>query len=253
MIVTILKHAWDLYRKHFGVVAAVVVVIWLPLDLLSSYMDYFVFDPDDIRRSFKFSQFLDNFVGIIATAGVISIGYTSYLGQYPSFGGAMSIGAGSWGRMWWTRFLTALALILGLLLLVIPGIYLLVRLALVEPIAVCERVSGSAAMRRSFELTKGRFWQVFLLGLVFGGVMIAALACVVLPIIFIPALDHWLVDATTSLIADLVGAFGTLCVLSAYVAFSANQNPAEPGAAPNGRPATQLGNSGVTGVPPSVS
>jgi hypothetical protein len=253
MTAAILKHAWDLYRKHFGVITAVVVVIWLPLDLLSSYMDHFVFDPDDIRKSFKFSQFLDNFVGIIATAGVISIGYTSYLGQHPSFGGAMAIGANSWGRMWWTRFLTGLALILGLLLLVIPGIYLLVRLALVEPVVVCERVSGSSAMRRSFELTKGRFWQVFLLGLVFGAVMVAPLACVILPAILIPALDHWLVDATTSLFAELVGAFGTLCFLCAYVAFSANQDVAEPCAAPNGGPGTRLGNSGVNEGPPSVS
>jgi hypothetical protein len=253
MIAAILKHAWDLYRKHFGVVAAVVVVIWLPLDLLSSYMDYFVFDPDDIRKSFKFSQFLDNFVGIIATAGVISIGYTSCLGQHPSFGGAMRIGASSWGRMWWTRFLTGLALILGLLLLIIPGIYLLVRLALVEPVAVCERVSGPTAMRRSFELTKGRFWQVLLLGLAFGAMMIAALACVIVPIILIPALDHWLVDAATSLFADFVGAFGTLCVLCAYISFSAIQNAAKSDAAPNGGPATPLGNSGVTEELPSVS
>src|SRR5439155_4315972 len=135
------------------------------LELLSSYMDYFVFGQDDFRKSFKFAQFLENFFGIIATAGVISIGYSSLSGGLPAFGSALSSGVGAWGRMWWTRFLSALALIVGLLLLVIPGIYLLVRLALVEPIVVCERVSGSTAMRRSFDLTRGRFWQVFRLGL----------------------------------------------------------------------------------------
>lgn len=252
MITAILRQAWSLYWKHFGVVAAVVVVIWLPLDLLSSYMDYFVFDPEDFRKSFKFYQFLDNFVGIIATAGVISIGYISCLGQSPSFRDAMSVGMSSWGRMWWTRFLTGLALVLGFLLLIIPGFYLLVRLALVEPIAVCERVSGSEAMRRSFELTKGRFGQVFLLGLAFGAVIITALACVIVPTILIPALDHWLVDATTSLIADVVGAFGTLCILCAYVSFSTTHPMAEHEAAPKGGPATQLRNSGVAEGPPSV-
>ncbi|MBK8475311.1 MAG: glycerophosphoryl diester phosphodiesterase membrane domain-containing protein [Opitutaceae bacterium] len=206
-----------------------VVVIWLPLDLLSSYMDFFVFDPEDFRRSFRFSQFLDNFVGIIATAGVISIGYSASLGSQPSFGSALSVGASSWGRMWWTRFLTGLAIIFGLLLLIIPGVYLFVRLALVEPVAVCERVSGPDALRRSFELTEGRFWQVFCLGLVLGGVMIAAVVCVVLPSILIPAADHWLIDAATSLLADLVGAYGTLCVLCAYLSFSEVQGLAELG------------------------
>jgi len=215
------------------VLCAVIVVIWLPLDLLSSYMDYFVFGPDDLRKSFKFSRFLDNFIGIIATAAVISIGYSSCAGERPAFGSAMSVAARAWGRMWWTRFLTGLMLVLGLLLLIIPGLYLLVRLALVEPVAVCERVSGSTAMRRSFELTRGRFWQVFLLGLAFGAVIIAAMACVVLPPLFIPALDHWLVDAGTSLVADVVAAFGTLCLLCAYVSFS-NHHPLPPPPATGG-------------------
>jgi len=224
----ILKHAWNMYRTNFGVIAAVILAICLPIDLLSSYMDYFVFDPDDLRKSFKFSRFLENFIGIIATAAIISIGYKANLGERSSFRSAMSTGLSSWGRMWWTRCLTGLALLLGLLLLIIPGLYLFVRLALIEPVAVCERVSGSTAMRRSFELTKGRFWQLVLLGLVFGVILVILIACIVIPAIFIPALDHWLVDAATSLVADFIGAYGTLCLYSAYVTLSAN--PIMPGA-----------------------
>jgi hypothetical protein len=223
----ILRDAWKLYRRHFGVIVAAVVVIWLPLEVLSSYMDYFVFDPDDFRKSFKFSQFLDNFVGIIATAAVIAIGYSSCSGETPAFGKAMNVGARSWGRMWWTRFLTGISIVFGLLVLIVPGIYLMVRLALVEPVAVCERVSGTTAMRRSFELTRGRFWQVFLLGLIFGGVFFAAMACIILPTVFIPALDHWLIDATAFLLTDFVAAYGTLCLLCAYISFIKVQNTTE--------------------------
>ncbi len=223
-------------------------------------MDYFVFGPDDFRKSFKFYQFLDNFVGIIATAGVISIGYTSCLGQRPSFRGAMSVGANSWGRMFWTRFLAALALVLGLVLLIIPGIYLLVRLALVEPVAVCERISGSTAMRRSFELTKG----TILAGSFFYGspsgrddrcTRMRNPSCDLHP-----GTDTWLVDATTSLLTDLVAAFGTLCWFCAYAYLASERNLAGSGsredcppaslitgqAGPTWGPATQLGNSGAT-------
>ena len=163
-----------------------------------------------------------NFIGIIATAAVISVGHKASLGERSSFRSAMSTGATSWGRMWWTRFLSGVAIILGCLLLFAPGLYLMIRLALVESIAVCEHVSGSTAMRRSFELTRGRVWKLFLLGVAFGTIMIILMGCVVLPAIFIPALDHWLVDAATSLVADFVGAYGTLCLLSAYVTLSAN-------------------------------
>jgi hypothetical protein len=220
MISVVLKQAWKLYRAHFGVIAAVVIVIWLPLNLLSSYMDYFVFEEDDFRKSFKFYQFLDNFVGIIATAGVIFIGYTTYFGQSISFGKAMNVGLGSWGRMWWTRFIWALVIILGILLLIIPGLYLIVRLAFVEPIAVCERVSGIAALRRSFELTKGRFRQVALLGFVFITITLVPIVLLILPAIFFPVLDHWLIDATTTLFADIIGAFGILCFVCAYAILS---------------------------------
>lgn len=227
MTAAILKQAWSVYRSNFVVIAAVILVICLPIDLLSSYMDYFVFDPDDFRKSFKFSRFLDNFIGIIATAAIIWIGHAASKGERPSFGGAMRTGGSSWGLMWWTRFLSGLVLVLGFLLLVLPGVYLLVRLALIEPVVVCERASGSAAMRRSFELTKGRFWKLFGLGLIFGAIMIAIVACIVVPAILIPALDHWLVDAASTLIADFVGAYGTLCLYSAYVTLSANLNTTE--------------------------
>jgi hypothetical protein len=69
----ILKQAWQTYRQHFPVILMVVVAVWTPLELLSSYMDAFVFGEDDFRKSWKFAQFLDNFFGIIATAGVIFI------------------------------------------------------------------------------------------------------------------------------------------------------------------------------------
>jgi membrane-anchored glycerophosphoryl diester phosphodiesterase (GDPDase) len=155
--------------------------------------------------------------------------------------------------MWLTRFLTGFCVIFGLLLLIIPGIYLAIRLALAEPVAVCERVSGSTAMTRSLQLTKGRFWNMLLLVLAFVAVIVAALACVILPVVFVPALDHWLVDAITALVCDIIAAFGILCMLCAYVAFSTDQNLAEPSTAPNDAPATSVDNPGVTEGPPSVS
>src|ERR1051325_1433046 len=200
----ILKQGWQLYCQHFGIVAAVILTVWLPLELLSSYMDYFVFGTDDFRKSFRFARFLENFFGIIATAGVISIGYSSLRGEQPGFGSALGSGFNAWGRMWWTRLLTALVLLAGFIVLIIPGVYLSVRLALVEPIAGCERISGVTAMRRSFELTRGRFWLIFRLGLVLLGLFILIIAVVVLPTVLIPALDHWLVDATTQLIGDVL-------------------------------------------------
>jgi len=221
----ILKQTWQTYRQHFRVILMVVVAVWTPLELLSSYMDAFVFGEDDFRKSWKFAQFLDNFFGIIAAAGVIFIGHQALTGQRATFRSAIATGFNSWGRMWWTRFLTGLALVVGLLLFIIPGVYLLVRLSLVEPVAVQERVSGTTAMRRSYALTEGHFWLVFRLGIVLLGVFIVPLLLIMVTQL-IPALDHWLIDAATQLVCDVVVSFGTIALVIVYSHFNNEQTTA---------------------------
>jgi membrane-anchored glycerophosphoryl diester phosphodiesterase (GDPDase) len=106
---------------------------------------------------------------------------------------------------------------------IIPGVYLLVRLSLVAPVAVQERISGSAAMRRSFALTEGRFWLVFRLGLVLVVLLILPVVVLSLPSAFIPALDHWLMNTATMLMCDTVIAFWSIAFVTAYSHFNNEQ------------------------------
>jgi hypothetical protein len=188
----------------------------------------------------------------------------------------MSSGVSSWGRMCWTRWLTyittglsvGLVFILGLFLLqfltlktyafafggiliVIFVSYWLVRLAVVEQVAFCEHVSGVTAMRRSFELTRGRFWQVFLLWLVVVALDITAIAFY-LPSIFTPALDNWIVDAIVGTIADVVLAFGELCLFSTYLCLSQSRDIDEP-EFPANTPVVSVANSANPYEPPSAT
>jgi hypothetical protein len=75
-------------------------------------------------------------------------------------------------------------------------------------------------MKRSFELTKNRFWPTFRLGLVLLLLLIVPGALVILPTAFIPALDHWLIDAAAQLAGDVIAAFGTVALLCGYNAYS---------------------------------
>ena len=74
--------------------------------------------------------------------------------------------ARSMGMVWvviGVSILVGLATVVGIVLLIIPGIILACRLAISVPAAVVEKESPVAAMARSMELTKGFFWQMFLL------------------------------------------------------------------------------------------
>ena len=70
--------------------------------------------------------------------------------------------------MYFVKYLLAsLAIGLGLMLCVLPGIYLAVRLVFVEYIAAIEpELSVSETFSKSMNLTKDRFWQLFGYGIV---------------------------------------------------------------------------------------
>ena len=220
----ILSQAWKIFTERLWVVAAAVMIIWIPCELLSSYMDNFVFAEDDFRKSFKFEQFLDNFFGIISTAGVIFIALHFRSGFSVGFGQALGTGLSSWPRMWWTRFLTNVVLILSFILLLVPFIYLYPRLCLVESVVVNEQISGVAAMKRSFELTRGRYWLFCRLALALSLLLgIPSIILVILPE-FIPMIDHWLVDAAIYVVCDVMAAYGTISLYCAYEASTLKQD-----------------------------
>ncbi|WP_038166575.1 hypothetical protein [Verrucomicrobium sp. BvORR106] len=216
MLAEILGNAWQLYRKHFVLITAITLIVWGPLEFLSGYMDTFVFDPEDMRRSFKFYQFLDNFFGIIAIGATLALVDASTLGQRVTLGGSFSAGLQAWGRLWWSRFLSMLLIVLGLVALILPGIYLLVRLSQVETLAVCESISGPAAMRRSFELTKGQFWPLFGLGMLFLLVVVLYFGVLLVPALLFPEYENWLVDAGIALVSDVVFAYATVAGYTTY-------------------------------------
>jgi len=65
------------------------------------------------------------------------------------------------GALLGVSVLTGLGVGLGLLFLVVPGVILFTRWSLSVPVVMLEGLSPRAAMRRSSELVRGRWWSVF--------------------------------------------------------------------------------------------
>ena len=57
--------------------------------------------------------------------------------------------------------LAGVGIALGLLLLIVPGLFLLTRWVLVTPVVVLEQRRATDALRRSWDLVKGSGWTVF--------------------------------------------------------------------------------------------
>lgn len=212
----IFQQAWQIFGSNRSSILALVLIVWIPLELIQSYADYFVFAEDDFAKSFRLARLLDNTFGIIATGGVIFIGREVLVGRKTTLNMAFSMGCGAWGRMVWTRYIYGMTIILGLLLLVIPGLYLCVRLAFIDQVVYEEKINGSKAMRRCFELTKGHFWFLLRFQLAIIGLVAIPILILIVPTLFIPAMDHWLYDAGVTLVLDVVIAFGTIALLLVY-------------------------------------
>ena len=79
--------------------------------------------------------------------------------------------------------LYALGLVLGFLLLILPGIWLYVAWAFATPALLVEGLRGRKALGRSFGLVKGRWWRTF--GVLTVGFILAAIISTVVQGVFL--------------------------------------------------------------------
>lgn len=107
--------------------------------------------------------------------------------------------------LWWPLLLVTLmvgvAVIFGFMLLIIPGIWMAVRLAFAEIYLVVEGLTPLAAMRKSHDTTKELFWVILL-----------AVVIVYVPLIALSFLSEWMMDtyggsSALGIVADTMIAF----------------------------------------------
>lgn len=128
-------------------------------------------------------------------------------------------------------FLTALGIVGGTFLLIVPGVYLLTVWAVVAPVIVIERRRVTEALGRSRQLVRGSGWPV--LGAVLVGFLIAAIASLGLTAMATAIVDGEIVDLVFTVLAQTVAA--PVAALIASVLYFRlveihAQRPAEPAA-----------------------
>jgi hypothetical protein len=214
----ILNCGLQLYISNLAAIVIVTLVIYTPLQFFHSYMDYFVFAEDDLRSSFRLQRALYAFFGIIATAGVIAIGDAAMRGEPLSAWEALGEGLSAWPRMFWSRLLANFLLLAAFLALIIPGIYVFFRLAILEPVAVIEHRSGIGCIKRAYQLTQRRFWLMFgVLGSAYAIVILVGFA-MAMPLALFPEIDHWLLDIAMSLLVHVIESIAPILMVAVYFA-----------------------------------
>jgi hypothetical protein len=206
-----------LFLTRFPTFAAITLVVWGPLELFQSYFNYFIFDAEDLAASFRLSLILDWLFGIIVAGSVTAIGAAQLDGERLTWWTGLVRGLSAWPRLFGTRFVAGILLALAFLLMVLPALYLGVRFALAEPVAVVERRVGMAALKRSLALTNGAFFRYLGLCLCTIGPLLVLNMATGAPGTLVPELNHWLVDAALMSVLDLAITWMTLVILAAYM------------------------------------
>lgn len=162
----ILDTSFTLCRRHFGPLATVALVctgVPLVLRLFLEASGGF-FENIVLGLLYALALVVLNLVASAATVFIVS---ESYLGRPLSAREALRRSTPYVGRILVCSLLMTLAVGLGFIFLVVPGIIFAVGLVVAIPAVVLEpRVSATAALSRSWALTSGARWRIFGLGLV---------------------------------------------------------------------------------------
>jgi len=104
-----------------------------------------------------------------------------YLGRATSIGQSLSRAKSELGTLFGVLFLNGLVMILGLLLLIIPGFYMMCRLCVAVPAALLENLGPRDSLERSFALTKDNAGRAFLIYLLYFVILYAAVILFAIP------------------------------------------------------------------------
>jgi hypothetical protein len=189
------RNAWMLFRLVVLIVAPVsVLTTLLTLSATPLEEDFFTVDEttgepilaDDFGTSvgtavagFGLAAVLAFLASTLATAACFKAVADAYLGAEPSWRVSLSYVVRRLHSVLWVTFLVGLVTIVGLILCILPGIYLWVGCGVAIPVLLTENVRGSAALGRSRALVRGHWWRTFgvlLLGAILTAIVGGAIA-----------------------------------------------------------------------------
>lgn len=132
------------------------------------------FDMGLLQRSLFISSALDVALMPIYWGATLFYLQSVLQGRPLGTGQALAASLTCWGRLLVTYILSVLAISFGLVLLLVPGIYIGVRLAFAEFFCVMEGKGALESLRASWDSTADFFWPLLQgLALIFGVLMLA--------------------------------------------------------------------------------
>lgn len=226
----VLDEAWTLFTRFFVRFFAIAIVVFVVINLLYALAVTALTDGDDGAFAL---------LGILGFAAAV-VGTTWLQGAFvyavqdardgtfeATLGQTFSRVSSSIGTLLVAGLLAGLGIALGLLLLVVPGLFLLTIWAVIAPVIVVERTGAFSSFGRSRALVRGHGWKVFAIVLITG--LLSAIAGALLQAAFssLPRFLEILIGNTIA--QSVVAPFGAIALALTYFRLrDAHGEPAVP-------------------------
>ncbi|WP_263264774.1 YciC family protein [Pseudomonas sp. RIT-PI-S] len=153
---TIVQDSLYFFRTHLFAI----VRLCLPLLVLQSLAEQLVDQHVESEARGAFDILVGLLFYPIYTGALILYLDSRSNGEQPPLKLLLAMGLRLWPRFALLAAISSLAILLGMALYLLPGLWLMARLAFAEYLLVLRGLGPWAAIKQSFELTRGPFWRV---------------------------------------------------------------------------------------------
>jgi hypothetical protein len=216
--------------RHWKVLAICVVVLVGPMNviqvLLRASIDPNAFETGDATTTTDdFGPALVGLLGSVVLSGLaFLVSFTAcfkavadaWLGASPAVGRSLRLGARRLGAVLVAWIVWIVLLVIGLVLLIAPGVYLGVILCLTLPALLFEGIGPFRALGRSRSLVKGRWWPT--LGLLLVGYLLVSIIGAIIQAILIGIAGASGSSVVPAAIATVIGSTISNAITTPYLA-----------------------------------
>lgn len=162
----LLGDALRVYFRNFPVVFAIALAIVAPVQLIVSGIGLEELTSGYRENSTTAELLIPTVVSFLVVAPLMAAAMIFVLqrlgaGERPRVGRSLQAGLDIFTPVFVAVLLAGVAIAAGLVVLIIPGIYIAVRLLFVPQTVVIDRARDRGALRASWELTQGAWWRTF--------------------------------------------------------------------------------------------
>ncbi|MGA9207314.1 MAG: zinc ribbon domain-containing protein [Terriglobales bacterium] len=211
---SVLRHGFATYFRHFGLIFRIAVAVWLPIELVKNYV-FFRLGVQNSTGTWRIDGLLQEIFGTLVVPAIIfGVVETTRTGVRPSVRECLRWSGPKWGATIGVTVRAGFITLIGIVLLIVPGIVFLTWYVFVTQAVAIEDRSKSDALSRSKQLSAGHRWTILGAGVV---VALVWLLLIVAASFSLALADHWLIRAAIDLVNDLALELPTVVFLMYFL------------------------------------